>query len=69
MQTNTTIGAEVVLLRTSKEFHAGRTSPTMTRIITNRRSSEDIDAATVRVVLMAKEIVFVGNDAEDGYLL
>ena len=69
MQTNTTIGAEVVLLRTSEEFHAGRTSPTMPRIITNRRSREDIDAATVGVVFMAKEIVFVGNDAEDRYLL
>ena len=48
MQTNATIGAEVVLLRTSKEFHAGRTSPTMTGVITNRRSREDIDAAIVQ---------------------
>ena len=68
VETDAAGGAQVVLLRTAKEFHTGRARPTVPRGVTHRRSREDIDAATVGVVLMAEEVILVRDDAQDGQL-
>ena len=69
MQTYAAVGAEVVLLGTAEQLHAGRTRPAVAGVVAHGRTGEDIDAAPVGVVLVAEEVVFVGNDAEDGQLL
>ena len=69
VETDAAGGAQVVLLRTAKEFHTGRARPAVPRGVAHRRSREDIDAATVGVVLMAEEVILVRDDAQDGQLL
>ena len=65
MQAQATTRTEVVLLRASDQFDTGRARPAVTRIIANRRAGEDIDATPLLVVLVAKEIILIGNDTQD----
>ena len=66
MQTDATVGVHVVLLRPSHQLHADGARPPMTCIVANGRAGEDVDATALLVVLMAEEMVFVSDDAQDG---
>ena len=69
VQTDAAADAEVVPLRAAHQFHVGRPCPAVPRVVAHRRASEDVDAATVGVVLVAEEVVLVRDEAQYGQLL
>ena len=68
MQLHTTVDAQVVMLRTAKEFGTARTGPAITSCIAHRRACIDVDAARLFVILVTEEIPFVGDHREDRQL-
>ena len=66
MQAQTAVDSQIMLHRATHQFDAGSTRPPMSRRIAHRRSSEDINAARLLVVLMTEKVILVGHNAQHG---
>ena len=69
MQAHATAPRVIMSLWATYKLYAGRTCPSVTCIITHRRTCEDIDTTFNRVILMAEEVILIGNDGENGQIL
>ena len=69
VETQTASRTQIMVLRSPEKFRTGSTGPSVPSVVTNGRSCENIDTATLLVVLMTEQIVLVGHNAQDGQVL
>ena len=69
MQLQATVNSQIVPLWTSNEFSATLACPSITCIVTHRRTCKDIDTTSFFVILMAEQVVLIRYDAKNRNLL